>query len=149
MEAAAAFSLAANILQIVELSQKLLSANSQIYQVGTSLQNSELEIVVKDFSLLNRRLQSWARPTQGAVDRLTKTARHVELMHVHVRSNHALQSLETFALESEHIAQELIAALTSLHLSGEASRYRSFAHAILTIWKSKKITETKQRLDEI
>lgn len=58
MEAAAAFSFAANILQVVELSSKLLSAGHQVYQVGTTLRNAELEIAVNDFALLNNRLES-------------------------------------------------------------------------------------------
>lgn len=62
MEAAAAFSLAANILQFVGLVSKLLSAGHQAHQAGTTLQNAELEIAVKHFALLNNRLKAWARP---------------------------------------------------------------------------------------
>lgn len=68
MEGVAALSLAANILQIIDLARKLLSTGSEIYQAGTTVENGELEILTKDLSLLNSRLRSWARPspdTQG------------------------------------------------------------------------------------
>jgi hypothetical protein len=62
MEAAAAFGLAANVLQVVDFAYKILSTGDQIYQAGSTVQNSELEVVLKDFTVLNMRLKSWARP---------------------------------------------------------------------------------------
>jgi hypothetical protein len=61
MEAVAAFGLAANILQVVDFAQKLLSTSRQIYQAGSTVQSNELEIVAKDFAILNKRLTSRAR----------------------------------------------------------------------------------------
>jgi hypothetical protein len=58
MEGIAAFGLAANILQMVELGNKLLSTGQEIYQAGTTVQNSELEVVLKDLTVLNTGLQS-------------------------------------------------------------------------------------------
>jgi hypothetical protein len=52
-------------------------------------------------------------------------------------------------LESEKIAKELMAVLTALRNDGEATRFESFLQAIRTAWNSKKIAETKQRLDQI
>jgi hypothetical protein len=62
MEAAAAFGLAANVLQVVDFAYKILSTGDQIYQAGSTVQNSELEVVLKDFTVLNTRLKSWVRP---------------------------------------------------------------------------------------
>jgi hypothetical protein len=58
MEGIAAFGLAANILQMVEMANKLLSTGQEIYQAGTTVQNSELEVVLEDLTVLNTRLQS-------------------------------------------------------------------------------------------
>jgi hypothetical protein len=49
MEAVAGLSLAANVLQVVDFASKLLSTGQQIYQAGSTVQNFELEVVVKDF----------------------------------------------------------------------------------------------------
>jgi hypothetical protein len=62
MEAAAGFGLAANVLQVVDFAYKILSTGDQIYQAGTTVQNSELEVALKDFTILNKRLKSWVRP---------------------------------------------------------------------------------------
>jgi hypothetical protein len=42
----------------------------------------------------------------------------------------------------------LIAILTELHVSHDASKYNSDEQAIRTTWNAKKVAETKQRLDE-
>jgi hypothetical protein len=62
MEAIAGLSLAANILQVVELSAKLLSKGREIQQAGSTIQNSELEAVTTDFTALSGKLRLWARP---------------------------------------------------------------------------------------
>jgi hypothetical protein len=71
MEGVAAFGLAANILQVIELTQKLLSTGHQIYQAGATVQNSELEVVLKDFTILNERLHSSAHPAPNVFGPIT------------------------------------------------------------------------------
>jgi hypothetical protein len=71
MEGIAAFGLAANILQVVELAYKLLSSGQEVYQAGTTLQNAELEVALKDFTVLNKRLQSSVRPVSDVFGPLT------------------------------------------------------------------------------
>jgi hypothetical protein len=71
MESVAAFGVAANILQVVELAHKLLSSGQEIYQAGATVQNSELEIALKDFMVLNKRLQSSACPVPDAFGPIT------------------------------------------------------------------------------
>jgi hypothetical protein len=62
MEAIAELSLAANILQVVELSAKLLSKGREIQRAGSTIQNSELEAVTTDFAALSGKLRLCARP---------------------------------------------------------------------------------------
>jgi hypothetical protein len=62
MEAVASLSLAANIFQVVGFASKLWSTGQQTYQAGSTVENAELEVVVKDFQVLNRRLRSWSCP---------------------------------------------------------------------------------------
>jgi hypothetical protein len=72
MEAVAGLSLAANILQVVDFAAKLLSTGHQIYEAGSTVQNSELELVISDFTALNDRLRSWTRPDPAASGPLAK-----------------------------------------------------------------------------
>lgn len=72
MEAIAGLSLAANILQVVDLSAKLLSKGREIQQAGSTIQNSELEAVTTDFAALNGKLKSWARPDPAKLGPLAR-----------------------------------------------------------------------------
>ena len=72
MEAIAGLSLAANILQVVELSAKLLSKGREIQQAGSTIQNSELEAVTTDFAALSGKLKSWARPDPAQLGPLAR-----------------------------------------------------------------------------
>jgi hypothetical protein len=62
MEAVAGLSLAANIFQVVDFAGKILNTGQQVYQAGSTVENAELEVIVKDFEVFIRRLQSCARP---------------------------------------------------------------------------------------
>jgi hypothetical protein len=62
MEAIAGLSLAANILQVVELSAKLLSKGREIQQAGSTIQNSEIKTITTDFAALSEKLRLCARP---------------------------------------------------------------------------------------
>ena len=66
MEAIAGLSLAANILQLIDFTAKVLSTGNQIRQAGSTVQNSELERVVGDVTILNERVTSWARPNPAS-----------------------------------------------------------------------------------
>jgi hypothetical protein len=72
MEAIAALSLAANVFQVVDFAHKLLSTGQQIYQAGSTVQNAELEVVVQDFAVLNKRLQKQSRPDPDVLGPLSK-----------------------------------------------------------------------------
>jgi hypothetical protein len=150
MEAVAGLSLAANVLQVVDFASKLLSTGQQIYQAGSTVQNFELEVVVKDFEVLNKRLQSWSRPDPAVFGPLSDDDQvRMDRLRICATADNPLQRLEALTLESAKIAQELITVLRDLHLNEDASRYKSYLQAIRSVWNSKKIAETKQRLDEV
>lgn len=73
MEPLAGLGLAANILQVIDFSLRLLSAGHQIYQKGSSIQNKELEIAIRDFKAQNDQLKSWARPDPASLGPLEKS----------------------------------------------------------------------------
>ncbi|KAF2029097.1 hypothetical protein EK21DRAFT_113317 [Setomelanomma holmii] len=115
MEAVTAFGLAASVLQVIGFASQLLSAGSQIYQAGSTLRNSELEVVLQDLTVLNKRLKSWARPDSTALGPLAEDG----------------QNLEALALESEKIAEELTTTLRAWRLQAGATRFQSLLQALL------------------
>ncbi|KAF9697426.1 hypothetical protein EKO04_004561 [Ascochyta lentis] len=133
MEAIAGLSLAANILQVVEFTANVLSAGRQISQAGSTVQNSELGVVVTDFTALNDRVKIWARPDPAALGPLAENG----------------QALENLAVESGKIAKELISLLESLRAKPEASRYKTVSQAIRTVWSANKIDGLRNRLQTI
>lgn len=72
METIAGPSLAANILQIVDFTAKVLSTGNQIRVLGSTVEISELELVVRDLTALNERITSWARPNLASPGPLAK-----------------------------------------------------------------------------
>lgn len=66
MEAIAGLSLAANMIQLIDFTAKVLSTGNQIRQSDSTVQNAELERVVEDFTALNERMTLWARPNPAS-----------------------------------------------------------------------------------
>ncbi|KAI4921490.1 hypothetical protein J4E85_008835 [Alternaria conjuncta] len=130
MEAIAGLSLAANILQVIDFTSKVLSTGNQIRQSGSTVQNLDLERVVEDFTALNERITSCARPNPASSGPLAQDS----------------QALEDLAAECTKIAQELIATLESLQCSKDAARYKTILSALKASWKAKKIEDIKSRL---
>src|ERR1700753_3150544 len=106
MESLAAFGLVANIFQAVHFSASLLSTTKQILQAGSTVQNSELELVTTDIQCLNEKLKRFSRPDLSFQGPLT-------------RDNQALDNL---ADETEKIANQLIDTLSGFQLDGDRTR---------------------------
>ena len=62
MDPLSALSLAANVLQFVEFTTKILAVGHEIYQSGTSSANANLELVTKDIHSLGAKLKTTALP---------------------------------------------------------------------------------------
>ncbi|KAI4617906.1 hypothetical protein J4E83_006238 [Alternaria metachromatica] len=130
MEAIAGLSLAANILQVVDSTKKVLSSVNQIRQSGSTVQNSEIGRLVADFTALNERITLWARPNPASSGPLAQDS----------------QALEDLAAECTKIARELIAELEPLRSAKDAARYKTILSALKTSWNAKKIEDIMSRL---
>lgn len=91
MEAVAGLSLAANILQVIDFSAKVLSTGREIQQAGSTIQNSELETIATDLAGLSRELKSWARPAPAKSD--PRAQDHQVLTTLFLSYHEALQDL--------------------------------------------------------
>ncbi|KAB2099581.1 hypothetical protein AG0111_0g12197 [Alternaria gaisen] len=130
MEAIAGLSLAANILQVVDFTMKVLSTANEFRKAGSTVQNHELELVVNDLTALNERTKSWARPNPASSGPLAKDS----------------QALENLAIECQNITQELLVKLESLRCSKEATIHKTILSALRVIWNAKTIQDIQSRL---
>ncbi|KAI9868493.1 MAG: hypothetical protein M1813_005937 [Trichoglossum hirsutum] len=133
MEALAAFGVAANVLQIVDFSVKLLSTGHQVLQTGSTVNNSELEVVAKDLRALSENIKRTVRPAPTIMGCLSKDD----------------QGLENLANDSTKVADELLVVLSELQLQGDRRKWKSFRQAIKTTWNKSRIDETAKRLETI
>jgi hypothetical protein len=62
MDPLTAFSLAAGIIQIVQLSSSVVSTAQEICQSGSTEQNIQTELITEDFKMWNSRLKTWNPP---------------------------------------------------------------------------------------
>ncbi|CAN9203240.1 unnamed protein product [Alternaria alternata] len=130
MEAIAGLSLAANILQVVDFTTKVLSTANEFRKAGSTVQNHELEVVVQDSTALNERTKSWARPNPASSGPLAKDS----------------QALENLATECQNITQEFLVKLESLRCSKEATIHKTILSALRVIWNAKTIQDIQSRL---
>jgi len=62
MEALAALSLAANVMQVVQFAAQIITTGNEIFQTGSTSHNAEIELVSADLKVLNDNLKGFARP---------------------------------------------------------------------------------------
>ncbi|OAL37221.1 hypothetical protein AYO20_03397 [Fonsecaea nubica] len=127
-----AIGLAANIVQFIDFSRRLISDAKEIYHStnGTSAENVELQDVAESLSRLSSTLISPLDPSQAAVAQT-----EAEIVKI--------------AAASRVVGDELQAAIQSL-TAGDGSRkkWRSFLQALKTLWKRDKIAKLRKRLED-
>lgn len=67
MDPISALGLAANILQFVDFASKLFSAGYQLHHAGTSQQELDLGLVVRDLGDVSRNLRTALNPARAPV----------------------------------------------------------------------------------
>ncbi|KAF2029551.1 hypothetical protein EK21DRAFT_112759 [Setomelanomma holmii] len=123
MDPISVFALAASILQVVDFSTKLLSTEYQLYQDGSTVRNSEFILIADDLSSLNDKIKSYARPDLSVFRPLAKDN----------------QALENLASQVAKIVDELTTVLLRFQVKGNATVFKSFKHAVLTMWNESTI----------
>ena len=130
-EALAAFSIAANVVQFIDFSGKILSEGYRLHKstrVGPS-KNEELEIIALDLHKLRDELQS-----QQEEKGQTLTPNDIQLQRL--------------ANQCRGICLELLGALETLKVVDKLGKWESFRAALKTVWAESKIKSLQDRLDE-
>ncbi|KAL8310944.1 hypothetical protein RB597_001950 [Gaeumannomyces tritici] len=133
MEAVAAFGLAANILQFVEVTGRLISSARELSQQGAKSEYVELEAIAQQL----RGLAKGIHPPQDGDD---------DEDPAHTHTGGGLGKLATSSIE---IANELLGALDSLKLRGGKHKWKSFHQALRTVWKAGQIEDLQKRMDKL
>lgn len=133
MDPVSAIGLAANILQFIEYSCRIISDAKEIYQSthGATAENIELQGVAENLSSLSASMIQPAKSTPEPISQ-------------------AEQKIYELASSSKALADELLATIQGLQISGSRHRkWRSFRQALNTVWKKDKIGDLQKRLEMI
>ena len=131
VEAVAALSVAANVVQFIDFSGKILSEGYRLHKskrVGPS-KNEEIENIALDLQKLHDELQSGEDETG-----LVPTPNDIQLQRL--------------AGQCRGICIELLAALEKLKVVDKPGKWESFRAALKTVWAESKIKSLQDRLDE-
>lgn len=123
----AALGLAANIVQFVDFSHKLLSESRALYNsaTGSSADNTVIEAVATDLDLLNAKLT--APSAAGAIP----------------------ESMRSLASQCKDVASELLAVLDKIKVKGPHRKWKSFVQALQSVWRKEEIDELVRRMERL
>jgi tetratricopeptide (TPR) repeat protein len=124
MEALAVVSLVGNIIQFLDFATELVSKSAQIHQSTTGAAASTAD-------------------TETA-------AQHLLLLIANVKPTSGVAQDDGFAdlcVSCQHVAEELLSALTKVKAKNTSSKWESVRKALRTIWSSDEIAELERRLN--
>ena len=130
-EAVAALSIAANVVQFIDFSGKILSEGYRLHKSKrvSSSKNEELENIALDLQKLRDELQS-----QQEEKGQTLTPNDIQLQRI--------------ANQCRGVCLELLGALETLKVVDKPGKWESFRAALKTVWAESKIKSLQDRLDE-
>jgi hypothetical protein len=129
MESLTAIGLAANIVQFVDFSTRLLAEPSEVYHAATGLpkEHVELQDVAEN---LNSMVERLVTPTNPGPSSSTQA------------------EISRIALSAMEVADDLIRTVEKLKVSDSSkNKWRSFRQALSTLWNKDKIESSQKRLD--
>ncbi|KAI9789916.1 MAG: hypothetical protein M1816_005685 [Peltula sp. TS41687] len=130
MEALVAVGLASNVLQFVQFAVKLVSKGKEIYDYGSTVEQSDLRDVTKQLVELNDRLRVSLQGRRSRANGLTDDEK----------------GLENVAASCITAGNDLIQKLSGLQINSRHRRWRSIRQALKTVWKKDDIDALTERL---
>ncbi len=130
-EAVAALGVAANVVQFIDFSGRILSEGYRLHksQRVSPSKNEELESIALDLQKLHDELQCPENDTYQA-----PTPNDIQLQRL--------------AEQCRGVCLELLAALEKMKVVDPPGKWRSFRVALKTVWGENKIKNLQVRLDE-
>jgi hypothetical protein len=163
MEPLTALSVAGNVLQFVDFSQKIISKILEIYKAvdGASPNNHHLETIVRDFLLLNARiprvlsnekagkgLSSELFINSEGVDSVEKglTAHNVILSQLPAGGNQAGDAMAGIAKACSEISKDLLHRLENLKAGGKHRTWKSLKAALSSFGQESELSNLNRQL---
>jgi len=133
MEPLSAFSVAANVIQLVDFTSKLVSGAHEIYESADEelIEHSELKAVTKNLSRLTREFDTSIKARK--LDRKQFSENELEQ--------------ERLGKDCSRVASELLEALDRLKFHGKHAKWNSVRQALLSVWHKDKIDTLEKRLE--
>jgi hypothetical protein len=129
MESLTTLGLAANIVQFVDYSTRLLAEASEVYHSATGLSKEYVE------------LRDVADNLKDLVERLVAPTNPGP-------TSSAQAEISKIALSAKTVAKDLISTIETLKVNdGSKKGWRSFRQALSTLWNKEKIVGLQKRLD--
>ncbi|KAM0794000.1 hypothetical protein BDR22DRAFT_49856 [Usnea florida] len=131
MDPLSALSLASNIVQLVDVGTKVVSATFELYSPDGITINGELECVMSD---------------------LVKICSALERPQDHIngpRSSNSELELIPLSKSCKTLGEELLTVLNSLKVQSPHKKWQSFRQALKAVWKEKAIERYKDRITDL
>ena len=128
MDPLSALSLASNIVQLVDVGTRVVSASLELYSPDGISVNGELESVMSD---------------------LVKICSALENPHDQIKGSKSSSSeiqLITLSKSCKTLGEELLTVLNSLKVQSPHKKWQSFRQALKAVWKEKEIHRYKERI---
>ena len=131
MDPLSALSLASNIVQLVDVGTRVVSASFELYGPDGISTNGELESVMSDLVQICSALEQPQQQINGPGS-----------------SNSELQ-LIPLSKSCKNLGEELLTVLYSLKVQSPQKKWQSFRQALKAVWKEKEIHRYKERITSL
>ena len=131
-EAVLAFGIAANVIQFIDFSTKVLSMGYRLGKAGHEglQENQTTETIISDLHKVTQGLKSSLRQ-QEEKQRLTQSE----------------SDLQDLTEQCRDVALELLEILKKLKVQGNSRKWETFRVALKTVWEEDKIERLQKRVD--
>ena len=131
MDPLSALSLASNIVQLVDVGTRVVSASFELYSSDGISINGELECVMSD---------------------LVNICSALEQPHDHIKGPKSSTSelqLIPLSKSCKTLGEELLTVLNSLKVQSPHRKWQSFRQALKAVWKGKEIHRYRERITDL
>ena len=131
MDPLSALSLASNIVQLVDVGTRVVSASFELYSPDGISVNGELESVISDLVSICSALEK----PQDRISELSSSKSEIQLIPL--------------CESCKNLGEELLAVLNSVKVQSPHKKWQSFRQALKAVWKEKEIERYKRRIADL
>ena len=131
MDPFSALGLASNVVQLVDIGTRIVSAGCELYSPDGISINGELETTMNDLVKICSSLEQPQNQINGQV------------------ASRSERELIPLSLTCKNVGEELLTVLHKLKVQSPHKKWQSFRQALKAVWKEKEIHQYKERIANI